>query len=75
MSGYLAGKLYYWTALLLVLALLWIGYLVMVNMLPIDNSFRKHLSSQSSAGMFSLAKKGALCLLLAYFFGALILYG
>ncbi len=75
MSGYLAGKLYYWTALLLIFALLWIAYLVMINMLPIEHPIRKYLLSQASAGVFSLAKKGVFCLLLVYFLGVLIVYG
>lgn len=75
MSSYLAGKLYYWAALLLMFALLWVAYLVLINLLPIEHPIRKYLLSQASAVVFSLAKKGAVCLLLVYFLGVLILYG
>lgn len=75
MSGYLAGKLYYWTALLLAFVLFWVAYLVLTNMLSVEHPVRKYLLSQAAAGVFSLLKKVAVCILLAYFLGVLIFYG
>jgi hypothetical protein len=75
MSGYLAIRLYYWIALLLVLALLWVAYQALIKLLPAEHPIKKYLLSQTSGGTFSLAQKVAACLMLLCLLGVLVFYG
>ena len=75
MSGYLAGKLIYWVALLGVLGVLLGTYLLFTRALPIEHPLRKFLEEQNKKGFFYLAQKVAIGLLMLSLLVVVILYG
>ncbi len=75
MSGYVAGKLIYWLALLGVLGVLLGTYFVFTKTLSIEHPLRKFLERQNKEGFFLLAQKVAIGLLMFSLLVVVALYG
>ncbi len=75
MSGYMAGKLLYWLALLGALGVLIGTYHVFTKTLPIEHPLRKFLEGQNNKGFFLLAQKIAIALLMLSLLIVMVLYG
>ena len=75
MSGYLGVKLMYWMALLGVLGVILGAYLVFTRAFSVEHPLRKFLEEQNNKGIFYLAQKIAIGLLMFSLLVVVILYG